>query len=151
MSVGAGGGGACALGGWQGWGGASRGAAGCCLRATLSASTRTLTLTLALALALLPRHNAHNTTQNWRNGVNPLTGHIGRCKSTNSADCHGNCNIRTGVCPTASCIANALGDENLNCPRSNNVSGGRDGAAGGRRRERQGAAVDRGGEDRLVL
>jgi hypothetical protein len=47
------------------------------------------------------------------------TGHTGRCTSSNPADCHGNCEITTtGKCPTSSCIANALGDENLNCPRS---------------------------------
>ncbi|KIZ01835.1 hypothetical protein MNEG_6122 [Monoraphidium neglectum] len=57
--------------------------------------------------------------KNWRTGgANPLTGYKGRCKNADSTKCHGNCDISTGLCPSSSCIANALGDENLNCPRS---------------------------------
>ena len=57
--------------------------------------------------------------KNWRAGANPLTGGKGRCTAANVDDCHGNCaTTGTGTCPTSSCIANALGDENLNCPRS---------------------------------
>lgn len=58
--------------------------------------------------------------QNWRTAPNALTGHTGRCTNSDPANCHGNCDTVTGRCPTSSCIANALGDTNLNCPNSAN-------------------------------
>jgi hypothetical protein len=34
--------------------------------------------------------------KNWRAAPNALTGHLGRCTSSDPADCHGNCNTKTG-------------------------------------------------------
>ncbi|WIA17591.1 hypothetical protein OEZ85_014414 [Tetradesmus obliquus] len=47
------------------------------------------------------------------------TGFVGRCNAADPTTCIGNCNP-TGACKSSSCIANALGDEELNCPASAN-------------------------------
>uniref|UniRef100_A0A383WCX9 Big-1 domain-containing protein n=2 Tax=Tetradesmus obliquus TaxID=3088 RepID=A0A383WCX9_TETOB len=47
------------------------------------------------------------------------TGFVGRCDAADPTTCIGNCNP-TGACKSSSCIANALGDEELNCPASAN-------------------------------
>lgn len=47
----------------------------------------------------------------WQEGV--TFGHARECDC--DVPCHGNCCPTTGICPTSSCIANDLGNTNLNC------------------------------------
>ncbi|WIA11284.1 hypothetical protein OEZ85_011408 [Tetradesmus obliquus] len=64
----------------------------------------------------------------WKNGVGGYvdTSYANKRWSCADGQCEGRCASATntggtaGVCPTSSCIANKLGTDNMNCPKSNN-------------------------------